>query len=1221
MSSEEDENRDNFSSNDEGDLENFEDTLYRLIGEFFSKNQYLTRITLPNFLEFIGLSSEWESSEEQDCLWKSFDKYSKNGLVDEKGARKGFGEFLSSQPEEEVSRMSRMSINVTNSLMKNLASMKAKEKTEVIEEEPQENIKEVEENVYDDKNYIKFINETDPEILRKYYATFIILDIGKKDILNYSELDGFTRMYSFYKFTFDDIVEFLLYFAEDVTTKKLFKINRNKFGMIVNEMKGLVQSYKDTFENVSYGGSPQKQNYDIPYFGDTQTVFNQIVDDIILIERECEAYANLISTEKLSNSFFVTEIVFLCHQRQFKLDMLRVLFLRSISQFQEMQEEYRQLNQKLIDCQTNNSDEEQIEQLLSEIAMLKEDKEIKFNEIGKLKEEIINKEAEMQTLTNTMHQMELYEESQCNEIANLKNEISDLKKKYDSGVNKVLEKIRVENEEYQKKSMKFHQPQPFFQNEPSGNIISNNKEGDGFGNLAGYSLTDLEEEKKGTNIRLKKMSYDQLITYTRKVDMDNQELINRANSLEDKIKEISKRLELATRNYEETKKENVLMKSENTKLQNQINELSKEVEMNNMFRPSNAYNLCSRFSRVSNAQPLNNLHCQVSNIKTMGTSTSNIKSVTFTSSSMKEMNNQQDDIEKEEKKEDNLIGENECDLGSLGTSSNNLFFPSKENTTQFEAKEKELQQEQEGEVIELGGGNFFSQKNFAQKKDNLMTNATTSNTLRSKDSQAYKTNKTISYNTKTQDKIDTKQKKTSDKNNMQNFFKQMEASKSYKDFKPKNISKEIEIGDDDYFQNQEEDLIMNQLDDFNSNKNNLTTQNKKSKEKNIVSAINSANIGSKSFKMTNTKLISKLSSKNKNGVIEEEDDEDEDEKQIIIEKRPRSLSPEIIKASSSNSNKKQPQILTDKEYFNIRNFGGLTATVQYPPKKTIKKSKSHAIQVRPSYDFLSVKNQETINGILERHSENYSSYDLFSDIVYLIDPSSYKRTKKLFLTTGSKIYLFEITDHNKYISREGLSAIIISDKNSNLVALEFGKNDSLIIENLRRTSFLMYFKNRVVKGFSKIKFHYKDNIEMKTITKKKKSNNVNFTSLPIMADFEGAKKIGYLYKQGQILGYKNFNERFVVLTEIGLLYFDDPPKQPRRLIPITNCDLFYPPEPKYKRDYVIEILSINSELYVFAAMNMEDFVSWRNELEALRNEYNNTMRKIDVRRTKDEEEE
>ena len=78
------------------------------------------------------------------------------------------------------------------------------------------------------------------------------------------------------------------------------------------------------------------------------------------------------------------------------------------------------------------------------------------------------------------------------------------------------------------------------------------------------------------------------------------------------------------------------------------------------------------------------------------------------------MNNQQDDIEKEEKKEDNLIGENECDLGSLGTSSNNLFFPSKENTTQFEAKEKELQQEQEGEVIELGGGNFFSQKNFAQ---------------------------------------------------------------------------------------------------------------------------------------------------------------------------------------------------------------------------------------------------------------------------------------------------------------------------------------------------------------------------------------------------------------------------------------------------------------------------------------------------------------------------
>ena len=98
----------------------------------------------------------------------------------------------------------------------------------------------------------------------------------------------------------------------------------------------------------------------------------------------------------------------------------------------------------------------------------------------------MSKESEIQALRNTMHQMELYEESQSKEIGNLKLEISELKKKYESNITKVLEKIKVDNDKFEKQSMKMNK-QPFFpQSEPK----SVNKEqiaGGEFDNISGYS--------------------------------------------------------------------------------------------------------------------------------------------------------------------------------------------------------------------------------------------------------------------------------------------------------------------------------------------------------------------------------------------------------------------------------------------------------------------------------------------------------------------------------------------------------------------------------------------------------------------------------------------------------------------------------------------------------------------------------------------------------------
>ena len=158
------------------------------------------------------------------------------------------------------------------------------------------------------------------------------------------------------------------------------------------------------------------------------------------------------------------------------------------------------------------------------------------------------------------------------------------------------------------------------------------------------------------------------MNYSMKVDMDNQDLIKKVNMLEEKMRDMTRKLDLANKNYEDTLNENSIIKSENIKLQSKVDNLSKEVEMNNMFRPSNAFNLSSRISRISNAQPMNNLHCQISNIKATNTSSSAIKTVTFTGSSMK--NILQDEEEEEQANDSN-------DLGSLEVSSGGVFFSAK----------------------------------------------------------------------------------------------------------------------------------------------------------------------------------------------------------------------------------------------------------------------------------------------------------------------------------------------------------------------------------------------------------------------------------------------------------------------------------------------------------------------------------------------------------------
>ena len=56
------------------------------------------------------------------------------------------------------------------------------------------------------------------------------------------------------------------------------------------------------------------------------------------------------------------------------------------------------------------------------------------------------------------------------------------------------------------------------------------------------------------------------------------------------------------------------------------------------------------------------------------------------------------------------------------------------------------------------------------------------------------------------------------------------------------------------------------------------------------------------------------------------------------------------------------------------------------------------------------------------------------------------------------------------------------------------------------------------------------------------------------SNFLNALKIGYLCKRSESL-FKNWSEKFCVLTNVGLLYYDDPNKRPRNLFPIIDATI------------------------------------------------------------------
>lgn len=163
---------------------------------------------------------------------------------------------------------------------------------------------------------------------------------------------------------------------------------------------------------------------------------------------------------------------------------------------------------------------------------------------------------------------------------------------------------------------------------------------------------------------------------------------------------------------------------------------------------------------------------------------------------------------------------------------------------------------------------------------------------------------------------------------------------------------------------------------------------------------------------------------------------------------------------------------------------------------------------------------------------------------------------------------------------------------------------------------LYYFRDLYkIKSFGKLKLRYSDNFKIKQGGVLKSIIIDQSNNLFIAPNFENAQKLAYIEK---LCGgfFQRFKEKLVVLTNIGLMYFNDPKDPPRKLIPIIGSEIKQIDEKKHGKKYCFEIKTLNNELYVFAVKTKDDMDSWFNQFKLFKINYQKMMKNVDTKKEK-----
>lgn len=191
-----------------------------------------------------------------------------------------------------------------------------------------------------------------------------------------------------------------------------------------------------------------------------------------------------------------------------------------------------------------------------------------------------------------------------------------------------------------------------------------------------------------------------------------------------------------------------------------------------------------------------------------------------------------------------------------------------------------------------------------------------------------------------------------------------------------------------------------------------------------------------------------------------------------------------------------------------------------------------------NFDFLfQCMEQKIIVNLDDIYYNSHSNVIFTEKIMYLTVEK--KMVKLLLFITTDYFYLFDFNTYEKYISFPLIELYSINiSTNNNFISLTF-LGDIIIFETFRVLELIHFFKL-----IRKDTYKYSMNINNFNNQFLPKNNKKNYTNSPY---FGNALLSGYLMKKydGFIIG---FNEKFVVLSDIGMIILDEPYGKPTTII-------------------------------------------------------------------------
>ena len=1200
----------------DSEIQNFEIRVLEKIQKYFSSNDYFTEESLPNFLNFVGLG-EWKSENELQCLWSTFSKYAKNGKVDFEGCKTGLFDFIFNQDEEFVrtSCVGRLSMNAVKrfsnvNLEKNNCENKKinnnnncknnynNNENKTNEKKVDNNISEKENNenlninLYKEINYQKnfdvLINENEPEVIRKIVCLFNIMKLGIREEITSKEIENIIKANIYLQIEYNLFINFFMHFSEIIHYDNLiytFKINEDKYNKINVKLNGIIEEYKDSFVKM-------KKNI----FGESTEAFYFCLEDIIQCEKESEVYPNiLLSGNNICNKYLSNEIIFLSEKRQNNLENLRLYYIKLLDKIKQFKEEINTLNMKISDFDENKDKKDfEIEDIKNECRKFQNEINIQNQIINDLKKEINEKENSNNDLTRVLNEEKLKNKNLNNQIIELNLEIQQSKKNYDSLLNDVIGKINKENEQ-KKIEEEERQKRLIKKNMGVNNNLNSNFEED-----------DLNEENKIINYekkiikapgKVEGMTHEEMIEYTSKIDKDNEILVNKISILEKKLKEMekcNKTYEEKFKNYEDKfnlyRDENVKLKNENEKLNDEKRDLKEELD--NYKKDVNSLNL----NDVINED--NNQNKSIKKVLIVGNSFqknyNNLEQLNNTN-----INNQENLIKQKINLINTINNENNTNIQNYENCQNDINNLNKYQEKSYSCGVFTNNQQNKENILKPLINQDIIKHNLTSNADilienysnNLITNAVRTCVIKGNDGELYtmvttkdNTTQLLSMDEFNHHYLNSVSSFNSDDNgNNCDSFSKMENNNDFMFNGQKDIKNNQNKSNTNFaFLNNNNNNNNNNNDNNNHNYNNSNNNNNNDND-NVNH--NNNNNNNKNNKNNNN-------NNNKNTIVSNSNSKIQNNKNINSTISKNNSNPNPINITTNNNN-----------ITNINIIGNNTINIKSPKNKLFSTKINNIKKYSPFSFAISPAGQ-----MMDGQSHNELDY---VDDVYLIEGQKYNKTKVILNIFDNMFWIQKSKNENFDLCYPliDICKIHIAETNENILAIEFNKSDqkTFIIETYRRMTLLKYLRMKLLQinsnknyFISEDTFNLKKNSEFSLLL----INNV----LKFYPNLDGAEKFGYLYRLHSFLKKKKFVLRLVVLTNIGILVFEDPLNPPEKFIPLVNINII--DKKGLEKPCAFELQCFNKESNIFGADN-EDYINgWKKAIMGIHNKYVKGVREV-----------